>query len=191
MDDAGAMRHGAGPATGSVFALDDKMPAIDPTAWIAPGAVVAGAVTLGAGASVWFNCTLRADTNTIDIGPRSNVQDGTVIHVNPGADFAVRIGADVTIGHAALVHACTLADGAFVGMAAVVLDGAVIETGGVLAAHSTLPPGKRIGAGELWMGTPARFARRVTEAERAGFDAVAPRYVERAAVFRRGLRTIR
>lgn len=191
MDDTREIDAGAIPdpaTTGSIFALGDLVPSIAPTAWIAPGAVVIGAVTIEDGANIWFNCTLRGDTNTIRVGARSNIQDGTVVHVNPGAEFAVSIDADVTIGHSALIHACTLEDGAFVGMAAVVLDGAVIESGGVLAAHSTLSPGKRIGAGELWMGTPARFARHVGPEDRARFDRVAPHYAERAALFRRDLR---
>lgn len=173
--------------TPALFALDGMRPDIDPQAWVAPGAVLIGAVSLAAGANVWFNCTLRADTNVITIGARSNIQDGTVIHVNAGDAFAARIGADVTVGHAAIIHACTLADGAFVGMGAIVLDGAVIEAGGMLAAHSTLTPGKRIGPNELWMGSPAKLVRVMDAAEQALRAATAPHYVALAARYRRGL----
>lgn len=175
-------------ATPALFELDGVRPEIDPDAWVAPGAVLIGAVTLAAGVNVWFNCTLRADNNMIDIGPRTNIQDGTVIHVNAGNRFAARIGADVTVGHAAIIHACTLRDRAFVAMGAVVLDGAVIEEGGLLAAHSLLPPGKQIGRNEMWMGSPARLVRVMTDEERAQYDLTAPHYVELAARFRNGLK---
>ncbi len=172
------------------FALDGVAPLVDPRAWVAPGAVLIGAVSLAAEASVWFNCTLRADNNSITIGARSNIQDGTVIHVNAGQDFAARIGTDVTVGHAAIIHACTLADGAFVGMGAIVLDGAVIEAGGMLAAHSTLTPGKRIGPNELWMGSPAKLVRVMGATEAALRAATVPHYVALAARYRAGLRAL-
>lgn len=178
------MRHDQ-PA---LFELDGIHPEIDPDAWVAPGAVLIGAVRIAAGANIWFNCTLRADNNDITVGPRTNIQDGTVVHVNAGERFAAHIGADVTIGHAAVIHACTLEDRAFVAMGAVVLDGAVIEEGGVLAAHSLLAPGKRIGRNELWMGSPARFVRLLPDEERSRFDQTAPHYVELAERFRKGLR---
>ncbi|MBW4036417.1 MAG: gamma carbonic anhydrase family protein [Proteobacteria bacterium] len=173
--------------TPSRFTLDGISPNIHPEAWVAPGAVLIGAVTLAAHANIWFNCTLRADNNTITIGERTNIQDGTIIHVNAGAAFAARIGSDVTVGHAAIIHACTLHDRAFVGMGAIVLDGAIIEPGGMLAAHSTLTPGKRIGPDELWMGSPARLVRVMDAAEQALRAATAPHYVALAARYRRGL----
>ncbi len=114
-----------------------------------------GDVELGAGVGIWFHCVLRGDTNLIRIGARTNIQDGTILHVNAGK-LPCLIGDDVTVGHAAIVHACTLEDRAFVGMGATVLDGAVIEDGGMLAAGALLTPGKRIGRNELWAGSPAR-----------------------------------
>jgi carbonic anhydrase/acetyltransferase-like protein (isoleucine patch superfamily) len=130
---------------------------------------------------------LRGDTNFIRVGRRSNIQDGSIVHVNAG-DFPTVIGDEVTVGHAAIVHACTLRDRAFVAMGATVLDGAVIEEGGVLAAGALLTPGKRIGRFELWQGSPARFVRVLDAAERARkFDGTAPHYAELAARFRRGL----
>jgi carbonic anhydrase/acetyltransferase-like protein (isoleucine patch superfamily) len=138
---------------------------------------VIGDVEVGEGANIWYHCVLRGDTNFIRVGARTNIQDGTIVHVNAGTQ-ATRIGADVTIGHAAIIHACTLETRAFVGMGATVLDEAVIEEGGVLAAGSVLPPRKRIGRYELWMGNPAVLVRVLSEEQRAGFDRTAPHYVE-------------
>jgi carbonic anhydrase/acetyltransferase-like protein (isoleucine patch superfamily) len=175
------------PAVGPLWSLDGVAPRVAADAFIAPNATVIGNVEIGAGASVWFNCVLRGDTNLIRVGARSNVQDGTVLHVNRGDGGACLIGEDVTIGHSAIVHAAEVRDGGFVGMAAVVLDGAVIEPGGVLAAGAVLTPGKRIGANELWSGTPARLMRVLTEADRARFSMIAPAYVQNARRFRVGL----
>ena len=162
-----------------ILAFEGRAPRIDPSAWVAPTAVVLGDVEIGAGSSVWFHCVLRGDTNFIRIGARTNIQDGSVLHVNRKT-FACILGDDVTVGHAAIVHACTVENGGFVGMGATVLDGAVIESGGVLAAGALLPPGKRIGRNELWTGTPARLKRVLDEAERAEFAATAAHYVELA-----------
>jgi len=168
--------------SGPLYPFEGKWPVVAPGAFVAPTAAIIGDVEIGEGASIWYHCVLRGDTNIIRVGPRSNIQDGTIVHVNSGRasddNFAALIGADVTIGHAAIIHACQLADRAFVGMGATVLDGAVIETGGVLAAGSVLPPGKRIGALELWMGNPAKLVRVLTEEQRAGFDRTARHYVE-------------
>jgi carbonic anhydrase/acetyltransferase-like protein (isoleucine patch superfamily) len=171
---------------GLLFALNGVAPQIHPTAWVAPTAVLIGAVHLGPGANIWFNCVLRADTNPIIIGARSNIQDGTIIHVDHGENFT-EIGDDVTVGHAAIIHACKLRNRAFVGMGATVLDGAVIEEAGLLAAHGLLAPGKRIGPYELWMGAPARLNRVMTAAERAAWDATAPHYLGLSARYRAGL----
>lgn len=152
------------------------MPVVDATAWVAPTAAVIGDVTVGPCANIWYHCVLRGDTDRIVVGARSNIQDGTIIHV-ASARFPTLIGQDVTVGHAAIIHACTLEDGAFVGMGATVLDGAVVQARGVLAAGSVLPPGKRVGAMELWMGNPARLVRLLDAEARAGFDRTAAGYV--------------
>lgn len=174
---------------GPLFALGDRRPRVAADAFVAPTAAVIGDVELGPQSGVWFACVLRGDTCAIRVGARSNIQDGTIVHVN-GTDMPTLIGEDVTVGHAAILHACTLADRAFVGMGATVLDGAVIEEGGVLAAGALLTPGKRIGRYELWQGAPARLVRVMTEEERAKFDTNAVHYVERAAEFRAILRGI-
>lgn len=174
------------PERGPLFALDGVAPRIAADAFVAPTAAVIGDVEIGAESSVWFHCVVRGDTNFIRIGRRTNIQDGTIVHVNH-VEFPTIIGDDVTVGHAAIIHACTLRDGAFVGMGATVLDGAVIEAGGMLAAGSLLSPGKRIGSGELWQGAPARLLRVMNEADRSRFASVAPHYVELAQRYRAGL----
>jgi carbonic anhydrase/acetyltransferase-like protein (isoleucine patch superfamily) len=175
---------------GPLYPFQGKWPVVHPRAWVAPTAAVIGDVEIAEDANIWFHCVLRGDTNFIRIGPRSNIQDGAIIHVNAGRQSTV-IGADVTVGHAAIIHACTLEDRAFVGMGATVLDDAVIAAGGVLAAGSVLPPGKRIGPLELWMGNPAKLVRVLTEEQRAqGFDRTAPHYVDLARRHRASLDTI-
>jgi len=173
-----------------LFELSGVLPRVDDDAWIAPNATVIGDVWLGAGSTVWFGAVLRGDTNRIRIGQRSNVQDNTVIHVNAGAEWACTIGDDVTIGHACIIHACTLHDRAFVGMGATVLDGAVIESGGMLAAGGLLTPGKRIPAGELWAGSPARKMRDIPAADRAGLEATTASYVRQGQRYRAGLKRL-
>lgn len=174
---------------GPLYPFEGKLPVVHPDAWVAPTAAVIGDVEIGAHANIWFHCVLRGDTNIIRIGPRTNIQDGTIIHVNAGRQSTI-IGADVTVGHAAIIHACRLEDRAFVGMGATVLDDAAIEAGGVLAAGSVLPPGKRIAALELWMGNPAKLVRVLTEEARAGFDRTAPHYVELAGRHRASQREV-
>jgi len=178
--------HIAQKPAGLLYALNGVSPTIDPTAWIAPTAVLIGDVRVGPGANIWFNCVLRADTNPIIVGARTNIQDGTIIHVDHGDNFT-DIGDDVTVGHAAIIHACKLRNRAFVGMGATVLDGAVIEEGGLLGARGLLGPGKTIGRNEMWTGMPARLSRIMTDDERAMWDLTAPHYVELSNRFRTGM----
>ena len=176
----------AAKASGLLYALNGVGPTIDPTAWIAPTAVLIGDVRVGPGANIWFNCVLRADTNPIIVGARSNIQDGTIIHVDHAENFT-EIGADGTVGHAAIIHACKLHDRAFVGMGATVLDGAVVEEAGMLGARGLLAPGKRIGRQELWVGMPARRVRVMSDEERAGWDQTVPHYLGLSNRYRGGL----
>ena len=162
------------------------MPRIDPTAFVAPSAVVIGDVEIGAGSSVWFNVTLRGDVHEIRIGCRSNIQDNTVVHVSSGK-FGTYIGDDVTVGHGAVIHACTIESGAFVGMGSIILDGAVIEGGAMVAAGALVTPGKRVRRGELWAGNPARVLRPLSEKEAAGLTSSAGHYSELAALYRKEL----
>jgi carbonic anhydrase/acetyltransferase-like protein (isoleucine patch superfamily) len=174
---------------GPIFSLDGVTPKVAPDAFIAPTAAVIGDVEIGAETGVWFHCLVRGDMNLIRIGARTNIQDGTVIHVDSGA-FSTHIGDDVTVGHNAVIHACTLMNRAFVGIAATVLDGAVIEEGGMLAAGGLLTPGKRIGPMELWAGAPARLLRIMSPEERTKFDRNAEVYRDLARRFRTGLRSL-
>ena len=169
----------------------DHTPRIALTAFIAPGAHIIGDVEIGPGASVWYNCVLRGDINRIVVGARTNIQDGSIVHVDSGrgsgAGFATIIGAECLIGHAAIVHGCTLMDGAFVGMGAIVMDGCTIETGAMLAAGAMLTPGKRIPAGELWAGRPATLLRLLTPEQQAANRAAALGYAALAQAHRSAL----
>jgi carbonic anhydrase/acetyltransferase-like protein (isoleucine patch superfamily) len=167
-------------------------PRIDPTAFVAPGAVLIGDVELGAEASIWYNCVLRGDVNRIRIGARTNIQDGTVLHVDsprPGheAGQPTLIGEEVLIGHLAMVHGCILHDRSFVGLGAIVMDGCEIESGAMLAAGAMLTPGKRIPAGQLWAGRPAKYVRDLSEEEQAMNLAGVFHYVELARRHREAL----
>ena len=162
-------------------------PKIHETAFITDDAMVIGDVEIGEDASVWYGSIIRGDVNYIRIGARTNIQDGTIIHVD-FSEFATYIGDDVSIGHAAIVHACTLKNRAFVAMGATIMDGAVIEEGGMLGAGALLPPGKVIGPNELWLGSPARLKRVMSAEERAGWDQTAVHYAALGARFRAGMR---
>ena len=165
--------------SGLILPYRGKRPVIAADAFVAPTATVIGDTVIGAETGVWFGCVLRGDSNYIRVGARTNIQDGTVVHVDSTSYPAV-IGDDVTIGHMALIHACTLEDRSFVGMYATVMDGAVVETGGMVAAGSLVTPGKRVRTGELWAGSPAKKWRDLTDAERATLTDAAAHYVELA-----------
>jgi len=141
-----------------IHSFNGVMPQIADDVFIAPGAQIIGNVRIGAGSSIFYNCVLRGDIHSITIGERTNIQDGTVIHVTTRL-HETRIGNDCLIGHMAMLHGCTLLDHAFVGLGSIVMDGCVIEADGMLAAGALLTPGKRIGARQLWTGRPAAYAR--------------------------------
>jgi carbonic anhydrase/acetyltransferase-like protein (isoleucine patch superfamily) len=160
-------------------------PRLDPTAFAAPGAMLIGDIEVGPEASIWYNCVLRGDVNAIRIGARTNIQDGSVIHVDsprPGheAGHPTIIGSEVLIGHLAMVHGCILHDRSFVGLGAIVMDGCEIESGAMLAAGALLTPGRRIPAGQLWAGRPAKYVRDLSEEEITGNLAGVAHYVELA-----------
>jgi gamma-carbonic anhydrase len=169
----------------SIIAIGDKIPQIDPSAFIAPGCRIIGDVTIGPQASIWYNCVIRAEVNRVVIGARSNIQDGSIVHCDgpmPGVPdgYPTLIGEDVLIGHNAIVHGCVLHDRAFVGMAATIMNGAVIEGDAMLAAGAMLTQGKRIEARQLWAGSPARFIRELDDAAIAGMQLGVAHYVENA-----------
>ncbi|KAF1852281.1 hypothetical protein Lal_00013677 [Lupinus albus] len=152
--------------TGLVRAFNGILPTVDPTAFIAETAAVIGDVAIGANSSIWYGCTVRGDVNEIRIGARTNIQDGTVIHVASEGQ-GTYIGDDITVGHMALLHACTLEDGCFIGMKACILDGAYVESRAMVAAGALVTPGKRVTSGFLWAGSPARPVRELTEKDLA------------------------
>lgn len=151
-------------------------PTIHATAFVAPGADVIGDVTLGEESSVWFQCVLRGDINRIVIGPRSNVQDGVVVHL--ADDRGTEVGELVTVGHKAILHACTIADEVLVGMGAIVLDGAEIGARSIVGAGALVTGGKKFPAGSLILGSPAKVVRTLSQEEQAGIQGWAKKYVE-------------
>jgi len=152
-----------------ILAFEQHMPQVHATAFVAPSAVLIGRIEVAAEASIWFNCVIRADVNRVSIGARSNIQDGTVIHCDsPHGDhpgFPTLIGADVLVGHMAMLHGCILHDRAFVGLGSIVMDGCEIEAHGMLAAGAMLTPGKVIRARQLWVGRPAKYVRDLSDEE--------------------------
>lgn len=152
-------------------------PSISPKAFIAPGAAVIGDVHIGEDTGVWFGCVIRGDVNIVRIGSRTNIQDGTVIHVTRKTGPTI-IGSNVTIGHSALLHACTLEDACFVGMRATIMDGAVVESGGWVAAGALVTPGKKVPKGQIWAGSPAKYLRDLTIEEQAFIGVSAQNYVD-------------
>ena len=152
----GADGGGRRGVMGQLLPYLDKMPKVAPDAFIAPGAILVGDVEVGPGASVWYNCVLRGDVNYIRVGEGSNIQDGTVVHVD--RTYPTIIGKNCLIGHLAIVHGCTMEDGSFIGMKACVMDGCVVETGAMVAAGALVPPGRRVTPG-VWGGLPAKYLR--------------------------------
>ncbi len=160
----------------------DIPPAIHPTAFVAPGADVIGHVTLAEESSVWFQSVLRGDINRIIIGPRSNVQDGAIIHL--ADDFPTIVGELVTIGHRAILHACTIGDEVLVGMGAIVLDGAEIGARSIIGAGALVTGGKRFPEGSLILGSPAKAVRTLSFEEQSGIRIWAEKYVALAKAYR-------
>jgi carbonic anhydrase/acetyltransferase-like protein (isoleucine patch superfamily) len=150
--------------------------------YLARGAVVTGDVTIATGASVWFNAVVRADTEKVSIGPRSNVQDGAILHADPG--FPCHIGEEVSVGHAAIVHGATIERRVIVGMHATVLNGAVIGENSIIGAGSLVKEGMQVPAGSLVVGVPGRVVRPTHEADHAMIALTALHYVESAIEYR-------
>ena len=161
-----------------------KTPRIDPEAYVHPSAVIIGAVSIAAQASVWPLSALRGDEGTIEIGPRTSIQDGTVIHMTADEADRTIIGAQVTVGHRALLHGCTIEDDCIIGMGCIILDGAVVERGSIVGAGALVPPGKIVRAGTVVVGNPCRSLRECTPADRAAIDHGWRAYVDRLPDYR-------
>lgn len=158
--------------------LDEDVPEIADSAIVLPGATVVGAVRLGARVNVWYGAVLRADTTPIEVDDDSNLQDGVIVHADPG--FPARIGARVTVGHGAVIHGATVEDGCLVGMRAVILNGARVGAGSLIAAGAVVLEGTEIPPGSLVAGVPGKVRRELSDAERDGIDASWRGYVTKA-----------
>lgn len=171
-----------------LYELNGQRPTLHPTAWIAPSAELIADVVLGEEASVWFGAVIRADNTTITIGARSNVQEGAMLHSDPGAPLTV--GEDCTIGHHAILHGCTAGRSVLIGMGAIVLNRAVIGDECIVGAGSLVTEGKSFPPGSLIIGSPARVVRELDDHSRAFLRASAAHYVEKARACAAGLKRI-
>jgi len=158
----------------ALYQLDERVPQVHESAYVAESAELIGSVVVEAGATIWSNVVIRGDNETITIGRHSNVQEGSVLHTDPG--FPLVVGEHVTVGHQAMLHGCTIEDGALIGIGARVLDGAVVGRGAQIGAGAVVAPGHRIPAGHLALGIPARVARPLTEEELQRIAETADRY---------------
>jgi len=173
-----------GPGLPSIIALGQDRPDVPETAFVAPGAVLIGRVTIGAEASVWYGAVLRADREAISVGERSNVQDGCVLHADPGVPLS--LGSDVTIGHNATLHGCTVADLVLIGMGAIVLNGAIVGRHSIIAAGTVLTEGQQVPEGVLVAGVPGKVRRGLSAAEHEAIERNAATYVGLSRLHRRG-----
>ncbi|KAF3793097.1 Gamma carbonic anhydrase 1 [Nymphaea thermarum] len=158
----------------------DKVPSVDKEAFVAPSASLIGDVNVGPASSIWYGCVIRGDVNSVSIGSRTNIQDNSLVHVAKsnlsGKVLPIIIGDNVTVGHSAVLHGCTLEDEAFVGTGATLLDGVVVEKHGMVAAGALLRQNTRVPSGEVWGGNPATFLRKVTDVEIAFISQSATNY---------------
>ena len=168
-----------------IYRLGDAVPQIHPSAWVADNATLIGRVTLGPGASVWYGAVLRADHEPIVIGANSNVQENAVLHTDPGRPM--RLGEEVTVGHMAMLHGCTVGDGSLVGIQAVLLNGATIGSGCIVGACALVTEDKVFADGSLIVGSPAAFKRALSAEQIADLKHMAAGYVARAQRYRNEL----
>jgi carbonic anhydrase/acetyltransferase-like protein (isoleucine patch superfamily) len=172
----------------AVYELDGKSPRLGPDAWIADSAQVIGAVELGDRASVWFGVVIRADNETMRIGAGTNIQDGSVLHSDPGKPLT--IGDNVTVGHQVMLHGCTVGDNTLVGIQAVILNNAKIGRNCIVGAGSVVTEGKEFPDNSLIIGAPAKVVRTLDEAAAKRLAETAEHYVANARRFARGLKKI-
>ncbi|KAG2314416.1 hypothetical protein Bca4012_065097 [Brassica carinata] len=170
----------------TLMSVFDKSPLVDKDVFVAPGASVIGDVQIGKGSSIWYGCVLRGDVNNISVGSGTNIQDNSLVHVAKtnlgGKELPTTIGDNVTIGHSAVIHGCTVEDEAFVGMGATLLDGVVVEKHAMVAAGSLVRENTRIPSGEVWGGNPAKFMRKLTDEEIAYISKSAENYINLAHI---------
>lgn len=172
----------------AIYQLDDLTPAINASAWVADSAQVIGNVTLAADSSVWFGVVVRGDTEAISVGQGSNVQDGSVLHADPGMPLV--IGDNVTIGHQVMLHGCTIGDNTLIGIQAVVLNGAKIGKNCLVGAGSLVTEGKEFPDGSMIFGSPAKAVRQLSTEQIEGLKTIASHYVDNARRYRSGLKKL-
>lgn len=172
----------------TIYQYKDFVPAIDDSAYVANEAVVIGRVELGPDSSVWPGAVLRGDNEPIKLGRGSNAQDGAILHTDPG--YACVIGENVTIGHQAMLHGCTIEDGALIGIQAIVLNGAVIGKESLVGAGALVTEGKVFPPRSLILGSPAKAVRELTDEEVQGMQRNADTYRKRAQAFKKGLKKL-
>jgi carbonic anhydrase/acetyltransferase-like protein (isoleucine patch superfamily) len=172
----------------AIYQLGEDAPQIDPSAWVADSASLIGKVTLGANATVWYGVTLRGDNERITIGPDSNVQEGTVMHTDMG--YPLTLGTGVSIGHMAMLHGCTVGDGALIGIQAVIMNGAKIGKGCLVGAGALVTEGKEFPDNTLILGSPAKAVRTLAEGDLARLREIADGYVARGKLYREQLKKI-
>ncbi len=172
----------------SLYALGDRRPLTDGEFYVAPGASVIGDVHLGPEVSIWFGAVLRGDVETITIGRGCNIQDGAVLHTDPGAPL--RLDDYVTVGHQVMLHGCRIGRGSLVGIGSVVLNHALIGANSIIGAHSLVTEGKVFPDGVLILGSPARVVRELSSEELAVLPQTAQRYIERARLYRERLSAV-
>ncbi|MCX7061702.1 MAG: gamma carbonic anhydrase family protein [Gammaproteobacteria bacterium] len=171
-----------------IYQLENRVPQLHDSAWVADNAVVIGTVVMEAGSSVWFNCVVRGDNDLITIGENSNVQDGAVLHTDTG--FKLSIGRDCTIGHQAMLHGCEIGEGSLIGIGSVVLNGAKIGQNSIVGAGSVVPEGKVYPDNVLILGSPAVVKRELKPAEYQRIRLGAQHYVQNAARYRKSFKTL-
>jgi carbonic anhydrase/acetyltransferase-like protein (isoleucine patch superfamily) len=165
-----------------LYEFEGNLPKVDSSAYIAPGSHIIGKVELKPDTSIWFNAVLRGDNDKITIGRASNIQDGTIVHVDPG--YPVTVGEHVTVGHNVTLHGCTVKDGALIGMGATILNGAVIGENALVAAGALVPEGKVIEPGVLVAGVPAKFIRKLSPDDIESTKIGALHYVKNGVKFK-------
>ena len=172
----------------AVYQLDQLIPRISASAWVADSAQVIGNVELAENASVWFNVVMRGDNETLRLGRNSNIQDGSVVHSDPG--FPVMLGDNVTVGHQVMLHGCSVGDGSLIGIQAVVLNGAKIGRNCLVGAGALVTEDKEFPDGSLIVGSPARVVRQLTLEQIEGLQRAAKHYVQNARRYRAGLKQV-
>lgn len=168
-----------------IYSLGTHTPQIDPESWIAPNATVIGQVHLARNVSIWWNATLRGDTDLISIGENTNIQDGSVLHTDPGIHLI--LGRDVTVGHLVMLHGCKIGDGSLIGIGSIVLNNAVIGKNSLIGANTLIPEGKVFPERVLIVGSPGKVVRELSDEEVARLPGSAQRYVQNWQRYRLGL----